>query len=247
MTAQALKLIDQPAWLTATRSPARLALADLQAGLTLAEDEAGRLKVPFERAKAALADTEAAARDCDDAVRAIDAEEVGALVATAQTGDRTGSKVAKEFARRRAEAAKRSGEIAHHVVQGREALAQLIWPYQQAQAVANALRTRFHPLIASVFRDLHREAMQRRDDAIRQLFKSELDARSLAYALSQEGRRLQNLGVDVLPLYQAAGPIAEAFMDAPAYTPPALPDVMAAAERLTAFMARLARDPDARP
>jgi hypothetical protein len=243
----ALALADRPAWLYPPRSPARQALADLHNEIQSAEREAAGLWPPVDRAQGALAEAEAAARLCSDALEAIDAEEVGALVATAQTGDRTGGKVAREFARRRAEAAGRSDEASHRAAQTREVLARLISPYQQTQEAVNALRARSGALIAAVVRDLHQAAMQRREEAMSQLFQAELDARALTYALANEGRRLQMLGVDAAPIYRVSGPLAETFLDATAYEPPGAAGVFAAGERLAAFMSRLAQDPDAQP
>jgi hypothetical protein len=242
MTALALK-DAQPAWLTVARSPTRQALADHLQAITAAEQEAESLKPPVNRAQAAVAEAEAAVREADAAVATINERELAELVETANSGkpvhprtrrDRTAAEAKADECRRRAELARR-------------ALAQIIGPLQDAQLPIAALQAQFAPLIVAVLVELHAEAMRKRAAAMQELAGSELMARAICSALSEEGRRLRDLGFDGMPCFRAAGPMAQAFADSQRYEPPSEAAVYNAAPHWTHFMVRLARDPDAQP
>jgi chromosome segregation ATPase len=229
----------------ADRSAARQRLASLQEEISASAAECARLQTPVDRARADLSEAERLAREIEQERSSIDAEEVDTLVATAKTGDKSGDKLAKDFARRRADLERRAADANHKTGLARRVLLAVCEPHNAHVAQLRDLRLGLAALIADVAVDLHSAAMARRNAALAEALAAEVEARSLCMAIAEEGHRLQAVGVDPLPVFRVSGPMAERFVKAPRYDAPSPQALYAGAAKWCEWLGRIQNDPDA--
>lgn len=245
MNVHQIAQFEKPEWITASRSPARQALAQLQAQITAAAAECERLELPITRARATLTDAEQASRQIEQERSSTDADEVEALVATAQGGDVTGNKLARDFARRRADLDRRSSQLAHRTELARRALETVTQPFDAARVALRDLQTGLVSLVAEIAGELHADAMTRRNEALRVAIDAEIEARALAMALSAEGDRLRSVDAAATPLFRSAGKMAQTYTDAARYDPPSPQQLYSGAAKWTEWLHAISNDPDA--
>lgn len=237
------QILEKPEWMTASRSASRKALAEHIARIDEVERGALEHMPAIDHARAALRNAEAQVKAAEAEIAAINLLELAELVQSARSGAPTNPKTqrALAIATTRADEFKRQASLALEV------LAQVTAPFDELRQASLELQGQLGPLTAMVMAELHAAALARMDRARRELVEAELDARGITMALSDEGRRLQDMGADGMQYFRVGNPLSQSFLEAAKYESPAPADIYSATWLWSEFLGRLARDPDAKP
>jgi hypothetical protein len=233
----------RPEWMTGSRAPARQAIADKQFAIDSIEQGALEVRATMNRAQATVRDAEAAVRAADAESAEINRLELQELVENAKSG----TPVSPKTQRMRAAAETRAAECRRRADLARQVLAQVTIPHDAARQGSVAMQKELGPLACAVMAELHADAMVRMRRARQDFVAAEIEVRSIANAIAQEGRRLQDSGHDGSAYFLAAAPLAQAFADEPGYQAPTMPELYRGSAQWSDFLGRLIGDPDVLP